>query len=57
MDWDDCTFTSQHTAYDLHTSSHLNYRGLGARLEGVGQTALAAVLTILVESHLEKVEV
>jgi hypothetical protein len=32
----------------------LNDGRLGTRLEGVGQTALAAVLTVLVESHLHE---
>ncbi len=34
------------------TGTNLDDGGLRAGLEGVSQTALAAVLTILVESHL-----
>ena len=38
-------------AQRLH-SIDLDHRRLGARSESVGQTALAAVLTVLVECHL-----
>jgi hypothetical protein len=34
--------------------SNLHNGGLAARGEGVGQTALAAVLTVLVEGHLHE---
>lgn len=36
----------------LHDGTNLDDGGLRAGLEGVSQTTLAAVLTILVESHL-----
>ncbi|KAG5219533.1 Clavaminate synthase protein [Salix suchowensis] len=34
-------------------TGHFKQRGLGARLEGVGQAALSTVLTVVVESHLK----
>ena len=35
---------------------HLDSGGLGAGLEGVGEAALAAVLAVLVEGHLQSVD-
>lgn len=37
----------------MDTTDHLYNWGLGTRLERVSQTALAAVLTVRVESHLQ----
>ena len=37
----------------MYEATGLDDRGLGARLERVGQAALAAVLAVLVESHLQ----
>lgn len=38
----------------MYKTGHSYDRWLGTRLESIGQTTLAAVLTVLVESHLSK---
>ncbi len=47
----DMKFVGQYTTREWH---RLNYRGLGTRLEGIGQSTLAAVLTVIMESHLNR---
>lgn len=43
-----------HYTRNISRQSHLYDRRLGAGGKGVGQTALAAVLAIVMESHLQK---